>query len=65
MNKIHLSVELKKVNPEVNVKMAGNGWILEFSGRDTNDDWKNLTVLCDDIDTVTQYLVDHSEMESD
>lgn len=65
MNKINLSVEFKSVNPEINVKMAGNGWIMEFSGRSQSDDWKNLTVLCDDIDTVTQYLVEHSEMPSD
>lgn len=65
MNKIHLSVELKAVNPDVSVKIAGNGWILEFSGRSHEDDWKNLTVLAEDIDTVTQYLVDHSEMPSD
>jgi len=65
MNKIDLTKELSKVNPEINVKMAGNGWILEFSGRSQDDDWKNLTVLCDDIDTVTQYLVEHSEMPSD
>jgi len=65
MNKIDLTQELSKVNPEINVKMAGNGWILEFSGRNLDDDWKNLTVLCEDIDTVTQYLVDHSEMEQD
>ena len=65
MNKIDLTKELSKVNPEINVKMAGNGWIMEFSGRSQTDDWKNLTVLCDDIDTVTQYLVEHSEMPSD
>lgn len=65
MNKIDLTKEFSTVNPEINVKMAGNGWILEFSGRNIDDDWKNLTVLCEDIDTVTQYLVDHSEMEQD
>lgn len=65
MNTINLSVELKTANPEVDVKLAGNGWIMEFSGRSHDDDWKNITVLCEDIDAVTQYLVDHSEMPSD
>jgi len=33
MNKIKLSTALKSVNPDVNVRLAGNGWIMEFSGR--------------------------------
>jgi hypothetical protein len=65
MNKIKLSTALKSVNPDVNVRLAGNGWIMEFSGRNHEDDWKNLTILCEDIDTVTNLLVEHSEMPSD
>ena len=65
MNKIDLSKEFSKISPEFNIKMAGNGWIIDFSGRSHDDDWKNLTVIAPDLDAVQNYIVQHSEMESD
>jgi hypothetical protein len=45
--------------------MAGNGWIIDFSGRSHDDDWKNLTVIAPDLNTVQNYIVQHSELPSD
>jgi len=65
MNKIDLSKEFSKIGSEFNIKMAGNGWIIDFSGRSHDDDWKNLTVIAPDLNSVQNYIVQHSEMESD
>ena len=65
MQKIDLTKEFSKIGPEFNIKMAGNGWVIDFSGRSLLDDWKNLTVIAADIDTVQQYIVQHSQLESD
>ena len=65
MIKIDLLREFSKISPEFNIKMAGNGWIIDFSGRSHDDDWKNITVIAPDLIAVQSYIVQHSEMESD
>ena len=65
MNKIDLTKEFSKISPEFNIKMAGNGWIIDFSGRSHDEDWKNLTVIAPDLNTVYDYISQHSDMESD
>jgi hypothetical protein len=65
MNKIDLTKEFSKISPEFNIKMAGNGWIIDFSGRSHDEDWKNLTVIAPDQNTVYDYIAQHSDMESD
>lgn len=65
MNKIDLTKEFSKISPEFNIKMAGNGWIIDFSGRSHDEDWKNLTVIAPDLNAVQNYIVQHSEMDSD
>jgi hypothetical protein len=65
MKQIDLTKEFSKISPEFNVKMAGNGWIIDFSGRSHSEDWKTLTVIAPDLISVQGYIVKHSEMESD
>jgi len=65
MNRIHLPKEFSKISPEFTIKMAGNGWIIDFSGRSHSEDYKNLTVIAPDLVSVQDYIVQHSEMESD
>ena len=40
----HLN-KLSKVNPQINIERAENGWIFEASGRTHDDDWKNIKIL--------------------
>ena len=40
-----LKDKLSKVNPQVNIERAENGWIFEASGRSHDDDWKNIKIL--------------------
>jgi len=65
MIKIDLLKEFSKISPEFNIKMAGNGWIIDFSGRSHDDDWKNLTVIAPDLNMVQNYITQHAEMPSD
>jgi len=65
MNRIHLPKEFSKISPEFTIKMAGNGWIIDFSGRSHEDDWKSLTVIAPDLNMVLDYITHHSEMPSD
>jgi hypothetical protein len=65
MNKIDLTKEFSRISPEFNIKMAGNGWIIDFSGRSHSEDYKNLTVIAPDLNTVQNYIVQHSELPSD
>ena len=65
MHKINLSNELSSVSPEFSVKCAGNGWVIEFNGRNLDDEWSTLTILCEDVDIVANYIAEHSEMKHD
>jgi hypothetical protein len=66
MNRIHLPKEFSKISPEFTIKMAGNGWIIDFSGRSgITEDWKSLTVIAPDLNAVLDYITHHSEMPSD
>ena len=40
-----LKDKLSKVNPQINIERAENGWIFEASGRSHDDDWKNVKFL--------------------
>lgn len=65
MNKIDLSKEFNSVNSDINIKCAGNGWVLDVSGRSSEDEWKSTTILCDSLDVVMSYLTEHSQMKMD
>jgi hypothetical protein len=38
--------KLKKVNESITVNRYDNGWMVEVSGKDKNDDWKTAKVMC-------------------
>jgi len=40
-----LKDKLSKVNPQINIERAENGWIFEASGRSHDDDWKNIKII--------------------
>ncbi len=65
MQKIILTKEFSKISPEFSIRMAANGWTVDFSGRSHDEDWKNLTVIAPDQNTVYDYIAQHSDMESD
>ncbi len=35
-----------KIGEDINIKMIDNGFLVEISGRNTNDDWKTVKLAC-------------------
>jgi len=42
--------------------MYDNGYMVEVSGRDDNDDWKTAKVVCETLEEVTQVIIEASSM---
>ena len=60
-----LKDKLSKVNPQITIERAENGWIFEVSGRSQDDDWKNIKILVNTSDTLFKLIQEHNEMELD
>lgn len=60
-----LKDKLSKVNPQINIERAENGWIFDVSGRSQDDDWKNIKILVNTSDTLYKLIQEHNEMELD
>lgn len=60
-----LTDKLSKVNPQITIERAENGWIFDVSGRSQDDDWKNIKILVNTSDTLYKLIQEHNEMELD
>jgi hypothetical protein len=58
-----LSVKLHKVDEDITITQADNGYIVSVSGRDTADDWANTKIICNSIDEVVELIKEASSME--
>jgi hypothetical protein len=47
-----LSDKLAKVGDSLTVNMYDNGYMVEVSGRGSDDDWKTARILCPTLDEV-------------
>lgn len=61
-----VSDKLTKVSECVNVYFYDNAYMVEVTGRDQNDDWANIKLVCKDMDEVVKVLqeVENLERES-
>jgi hypothetical protein len=60
---MELSDKLKKSNDSVNIYFYDNGYMVEVSGTDHNDDWKTAKIMCNTLDEVMTVVKDAAEME--
>tara|TARA_B100001564_G_scaffold340490_1_gene334213 strand:- start:547 stop:735 length:189 start_codon:yes stop_codon:yes gene_type:complete len=60
-----LTDKLSKVNPQITIERAENGWIFDVSGRSHDDDWKDIKILVNTSDTLYKLIQEHNEMELD
>lgn len=60
-----LKDKLSKVNPQITIERAENGWIFEVSGRCRDDDWKNIKILVNTSDALYKLIQEHNEMDLD
>ena len=54
--------KLTKVNETFTVNMYDNGFMFEISGKDSNDDWKAVKILCSDMEQVVALFNEAASM---
>ena len=52
-----------KVDETVTIQMYDNGFLFEISGRDHDDDWSNVKILCASLDEVTTLIKEATAIE--
>ena len=57
--------KLSKVNENFTVYMYDNGFMFEISGRDSNNDYKSVKILCSSLDELSSLVKEATEMERD
>ena len=57
--------KLAKVNEDITVRRADNGWVVEFGGRSRDDEWKHYKIVCTEMDEVVTLVMEHSAVELD
>lgn len=57
-----LSDKLAKCGDSLTVNMYDNGFMVEVSGRDSEDDWKTAKVLCQTLDEVYAVIKEAANM---
>ena len=60
-----ISDKLVKVGDSVTIYMYDNGYMLEVSGRDSNEDWGAAKIMCSTLDEVNALIKEASEMDRD
>ena len=58
-----LTKKLSKIDEDVTVTFADNGFIITAQGRDEEDDWTNAKIVCNTLDEVVALLDEASKME--
>ena len=62
---MQLSDKLAKCGDSLTVNMYDNGYMVEVSGRDGEDNWKNAKIMCIQLDEVFAVITEASTMERD
>ena len=55
--------KLKKVNESFTVNMYDNGFMIEVSGRDDNDDWATAKIMVGSVDELVTLVREAVDME--
>ena len=58
-----ISDKLKKVDDDMTVRMYDNGFLFEVNGRDEDDDWSSVKILCSNLDEITTLMQEATSME--
>jgi hypothetical protein len=45
------------------IRMYDNGYLFEVNGRDENDDWCGVKILCNDLDQVVSLITEATKMD--
>ena len=53
-----LSDKISKVGDSLTINMYDNGYMVEVSGRNSDDDWKTVKILCTTLNEVYEVISD-------
>ena len=59
---MNLSDKLAKCGDSLTVNMYDNGFMVEVSGRNSDDDWKTAKIMCQTLDEVYGVISEASQM---
>ena len=62
---MNASDKLEKVSDSFTINMYDNGFMVEVSGRDHDNDWANAKILCQNLEEVIAIVTEVSQMERD
>ena len=60
-----LSDKLEKVNENYTINMYDNGFMIEVSGRDSDDEYKTAKIMVPTIEQLVELVKEAAEMERD
>ncbi len=62
---MNISDKLSKVGDNLNIYMYDNGFMVEISGRDKNEDWGTAKIMCTTIEEVSELIEEASSLPRD
>ncbi len=63
MAEFKLSTVFSTVSDSVTVYRFENGWMVEISGRDHDDEWPTKKIVCSDLKNVLTLLEEYSKIK--
>ena len=57
--------KLTSVNDQFMVNMYDNGFMFEISGRDDDDEYQTVKILCNTVDEITTLIDEAADMQRD
>jgi hypothetical protein len=60
-----LKDKLAKCSDSLTVNLYDNGFMVEVSGRDSDEDWKSAKIMCQTLEEVNAVIKEASQMERD
>jgi hypothetical protein len=58
-----ISNKLVKINGSLNVNLYDNGYMVEVSGRDSDDDYTEVKIVCMTVKEINDLIAEAVEME--
>ena len=62
---MNLSEKLAKADDSVSIQIFDNGYMVEVSGRNAEDDWATAKIMCATLEEVNAVVAEAAEMERD
>lgn len=58
-------LKLKKVADSFSINRYDNGWMVEISGKNTEDDWTTVKIICNTEDELFELVSSYNKVELD